>query len=263
MPRPPQTLSRSTPSWRAAVRTGCRRESAALARGREDDEGIGAHVSARVSGLVDFSYEKSHCAKIRTNFRIRTAPIGRGVQNTNQLAIAFDKVPTATPHFALEGRRAPPPPPPSAANGAPRRRNGRCAPRRPDRPNPAEGSGMAGRSIVMPGIYAHLGKPAVNCHHPARRRRRPPARPPCGAASGSLLKPDPRAAAIVVVHQEVGGADRLHLLAGAGLRGSHAEKLHEGLVIHVLRQAGSRPPPRPAPSSRRWPSAPPAARRGS
>jgi hypothetical protein len=32
MPRPPQTLSRSTPSWRAAVRTGCRRGSARACR---------------------------------------------------------------------------------------------------------------------------------------------------------------------------------------------------------------------------------------
>jgi ABC-type tungstate transport system permease subunit len=41
MPRPPQTLSRSTPSWRAAVRIGVPTgKAAALARGREDDEGI-------------------------------------------------------------------------------------------------------------------------------------------------------------------------------------------------------------------------------
>jgi hypothetical protein len=47
---------------------------------------------------------------------------------------------------------------------------------------------------------------------------------------------DPGGAAGVLVEQEVGGADRLHLLAGARLGRAEAEQLAEGLVVHVGRQ---------------------------
>mmetsp|Transcript_3632 Transcript_3632/g.6670 ORF Transcript_3632/g.6670 Transcript_3632/m.6670 type:complete len:276 (-) Transcript_3632:1073-1900(-) len=63
---------------------------------------------------------------------------------------------------------------------------------------------------------------------------------PARGTVGVLVEGDPGGATVIVVQQEIRGADRLHLLAGARHGGAHAEELHESLVVHVLGQDNAR-----------------------
>ena len=57
---------------------------------------------------------------------------------------------------------------------------------------------------------------------------------------GLAVEGNPRAAAFVIVCEEVGSSDRFHFLTRTRLGRTHAEHLNKGLVIHALGQDDAR-----------------------
>ena len=94
--------------------------------------------------------------------------------------------------------------------------------------------GLTGDPELSPGD----GEQAILLRPPTPARR-------AAAAAGEgvfagfgrgLVELDPFAAMGVIICQEVGGVDGLHLLSRAGFGGAEAEQLAEGLVVHVVGQ---------------------------